>query len=835
MFGCGISSEEICSSVPKCVDVNATFLVDSSNLKCADDVKCDDAGAWINNGVRKLYLNIENANDPKSLKVTIVKRGGKPPKEKHWFLTRTYFVYKACPDFLKMIVGLQGIVSSDLIIYAIFIIVLNFSDESRNHMKLQVIRYHFKNGVHSLPRIPHRNSKTSTPYKRQPPSTREMLRDVIKTSKPKEACSIVEKQLGGIHNEAGPSALPRNRQQAATLKRQLFPTSTYDPIMALVDMHKHNMSGFIRSLQILPSPICVLATDGQLHELVANCTNSSNFGIMHLDPTFNLGSFFVTPIVFPLVAYTHRKNKGNPSFIGPVLIHQNMHFGIYKYFLTQLVLLNPHVKHVKAIGTDGEQALCNAVKETFPASVHLRCLKHVRDSIEQKLRDLQFDKPGLQEIMHDIFGMISDGLKEIGLADAIDFDDFFRKLMPLEKKWNSIESSHRSFQLHQERKCVFYEWFCLNYSDIFTESIVCSARVKAGLGSPPLPFYNNRSESMNKLLKMHVKHQKSRLPEFVQKLLDFVNLQFADKKKADVSIGDWRKQQSTVQPQLSMSFEAVSQSLKIEIDPTILEALLSKAAELIHTEGQITRIPGDPFGRGRMVASTSSSHPHLVICGKKNDNIFNCDKHCQRYSAYGFCSHTFAVADVNGCLEKFIQQINKKKRKVNLSSLVYHGLPDGAGEKGGKAKPKRRRLTKDVDDLPVVDRLAHTPVQVTEQTHKSMNMLKPLPSPSSQPYYFKMLTPQIKVCAGCRLGYTNREPPYDVCVVHQESRNILNPQNKQYMQIPVNAHYHVTKSCIVITNPSFSVTQLSVPENLRSKLSLPLYRKLIKQEFDTCP
>lgn len=45
------------------------------------------------------------------------------------------------------------------------------------------------------------------------------------------------------------------------------------------------------------------------------------------------------------------------------------------------------------------------------------------------------------------------------------------------------------------------------------------------------------------------------------------------------------------------------------------------------------------------------------------------------------------------------------KRKANLSSLVYHGLPDGAGEKGGKAKAKRcRRTVNDaVQNLTVVD------------------------------------------------------------------------------------------------------------------------------------
>ena len=127
-----------------------------------------------------------------------------------------------------------------------------------------------------------------------------------------------------------------------------------------------------------------------------------------------------------------------------------MHHGVYNYFMTQLVSLKPEVKQIKAVGTDGELALCNAVKDNFPDAVHLRCLKHVKDSIENKLRDLQFNKTRIREIMCDIFGVIGDGVKEIGLADAADTDDFFKKLMPLEKKWKSLESGHRSFLLNQE-------------------------------------------------------------------------------------------------------------------------------------------------------------------------------------------------------------------------------------------------------------------------------------------------------------------------------------------------------------------------------------------------
>ena len=127
---------------------------------------------------------------------------------------------------------------------------------------------------------------------------------------------------------------------------------------------------------------------------------------------------------------------------------------------------------------------------------------------------------------------------------------------------------------------------------------------------------------------------------------------------------------------------------------------------MVHTNGQITRIPGDPTGSGRMVASTSSLTPHLVVCGKKNNKMFICDKQCPRHTSYGFFSHSIAVAEVNGNLKNYVEQITKMKCKANLSSLVYHGLPEGAGEKGVKAKIKHHRatVTDAVQNLPVVNK-----------------------------------------------------------------------------------------------------------------------------------
>ena len=76
-------------------------------------------------------------------------------------------------------------------------------------------------------------------------------------------------------------------------------------------------------------------------------------------------------------------------------------------------------------------------------------------------------------------------------------------------------------------------------------------------------------------------------------------------------------------------------------------------------------------------------------------------------------------------------------------------------------------------------------------------------SPSAQRYVFKELTGAIKVCAGCRLGYSNRSPPFDACLVHQETRKIKNSLTHQDMTVTVNAHYHATASCVQIRDPKF--------------------------------
>ena len=113
-----------------------------------------------------------------------------------------------------------------------------------------------------------------------------------------------------------------------------------------------NGESFVRCVQAAPELMCILYTDRQLEEMIRNCTDPHLFSPIGVDPTFQLGDFFVTPMVFPL-RYMVSKHTGNsPIYLGPILIHKTQ-----KFLSSQVVGLKPELRKIKAIGTDEEIAL----------------------------------------------------------------------------------------------------------------------------------------------------------------------------------------------------------------------------------------------------------------------------------------------------------------------------------------------------------------------------------------------------------------------------------------------------------------------------------------------
>ena len=143
-----------------------------------------------------------------------------------------------------------------------------------------------------------------------------------------------------------------------------------------------------------------------------------NFSIVGVDPTFNLGKFSVTPIVYRHLLLEDAKSHKAPLVLGPMLIQHRKQFRTYHYFLSTVVGLRPELSHIQAVGTDGEKALVDATGKCFPHASQLRCFRHLQQNIESCLRDKQFPQNAITEYTWENFGFVnSDDVVHEGLVD----------------------------------------------------------------------------------------------------------------------------------------------------------------------------------------------------------------------------------------------------------------------------------------------------------------------------------------------------------------------------------------------------------------------------------
>ena len=126
------------------------------------------------------------------------------------------------------------------------------------------------------------------------------MKEVAKDHKPSAAFELVDTEMGGM--EAGSAGkLPRSKNQLSDVRKRLFGEERGDELAVMMERCKCLKEGevpFVRSVQAAPQPLCILATDTQLKQLQLCCTDPNNFSVLCIDPTFNLGSFYVTSMVF---------------------------------------------------------------------------------------------------------------------------------------------------------------------------------------------------------------------------------------------------------------------------------------------------------------------------------------------------------------------------------------------------------------------------------------------------------------------------------------------------------------------------------------------------------
>ena len=214
---------------------------------------------------------------------------------------------------------------------------------------------------------------------------------------------------------------PRNQQQARSLKHRYHEQKDSDAIYSLLMQQKEHTTrpngGFVRGLKFDGTPQYVLANKRQLQDLNRFATNPVRFSYVCMDPTFGLGRFYVTPLVYENLTLVKRRDGKHLYFVGPAFVHLNRHTEDYRYFISQLKIMNPALKLIQAIGTDNELALSNAVVAELPDAIRLKCKIHKRYNVKNKLRSMRITSAAQNEILKYIFGEINNAMQRMKKTD----------------------------------------------------------------------------------------------------------------------------------------------------------------------------------------------------------------------------------------------------------------------------------------------------------------------------------------------------------------------------------------------------------------------------------
>ena len=135
--------------------------------------------------------------------------------------------------------------------------------------------------------------------------------------------------------------MPRNLQQLKNYRRsgKSKDSNVLYSVMLQCKLCQGKEDCLVRDVKAAPDPQFVLFTHRQLSDMERFATDQREHYIVTVDTTYNLGEFYVTPIVYEHQMLEHTKTGKHPSFMGPVLIHQRKNFSAFLTILLAHMLV----------------------------------------------------------------------------------------------------------------------------------------------------------------------------------------------------------------------------------------------------------------------------------------------------------------------------------------------------------------------------------------------------------------------------------------------------------------------------------------------------------------
>lgn len=167
----------------------------------------------------------------------------------------------------------------------------------------------------------------------------------------------------------------------------------------------------------------------------------------------------------------------------------------YEFFASSL---KNHGISSLAYGMDGECAMECGFERIFPIkdgcdgeNIHLRCFDHVRDDMKKKIQSLGAREYEIKQVTEDILGREYDGTRIQGLVDCESVEEFEKQYGLKEKAWKEELREWMATERGRVRPFKATIKLCM----------LRNVRIAAGLGNPPNKWSNQRTESLNDVLK----------------------------------------------------------------------------------------------------------------------------------------------------------------------------------------------------------------------------------------------------------------------------------------------------------------------------------------------
>ena len=653
---------------------------------------------------------------------------------------------------------------------------------------LVYLRYIVKGGGSvDIKPVPHGNTKgNGTPYYRTKESVKRKIIETSKSVQGQEAFNKLLQEAGGVHSCQSLGDAPRNPKQITNARyKHNNPQANRD---SLFEVMKECMQGqsrfdpFIRNVQAAPEATCVLASDYQLNDVERFCTNPSQFAILGIDPTFNLGEFALTVTTYRHLMLKSRRNGQAAIIIGPMFAHQKKELNSYHAFASSLVGLKPTLQGIQCIGTDGEVALSDGFQLAMPSSKHVLCFIHSRRNIKRKLSELGMPERYVKEYMSEIFGVQTGTHFTCGLVDCTSEEEFDLMLRNLENVWNKREKESRNTELP-----VFFEWFLRYQALNFKEKMLLPLRKSIGLGRNE--FTTNDNECINSIIKKKVNFKASELSDFCEKMRQLVDQQKEDIQQAFVmdcgpysvrnefkhltkTSSQWMKlarvprekhlrlihsykfqpyanylQQTEPLPDTTSELECEKENLKelsvsfseFGLSQNVFGGIWRKAFEILSkNEDTIVDSPGSKSVK--ICISYTSTRPHIL-------NIFESGKitcDCRNNESLALCAHSVAVGEKFGLLKKLLEWYQSSNQSINMWKFSRSSAttPQNPGAKPNQRKRKSKNKLPILTTSSIHTHIGSTNDSITKSTTSGSYQMaqnpypNPMPSHSGPPYQY---------------------------------------------------------------------------------------------------